>query len=280
MPSNFSFGLPDEIALQEELDRQHRTSINDYDAFYFGPGITQFRVMPPHPDCKLWFRELLKHRIVVNDQARTKICPTMLKEPCPICERATELYNEATEDSVEAAKKLRPTRRFAVNAVIFSAPPARSELEVGKVYILELPKTVKDELLEMDRDPQAGWADITGAFAASKGDGLMGVSFRVTKSGQGLNTKYSTRPVPARTDLAVELAAVGVDINSLVLYNLDTIFKTTTYSELKELLASAENAAVGGVGKTPVPKPVAQRPIMVKSTFQAPPPPAEPALQE
>lgn len=234
MSLDFNFGIPDEEYLKQELDRQHKIAAQDYDAFYLRPGTTEFRVLPPAVGNRAWYKEVHKHRLNVMGDTVVKLCAKMENRSCPLCDLAQAVYEEGTEDAIERAKSIKARRSYVVNGIIFAAPPG-VEFDPGKVYVIELPVTVKNEILEIDRDIQGGFADITGAVTASKGEGLVGVTFRVQRTGQGLQTRYSTRPKPLKTDLSQEFASRGVKVQKIVLTDLSKAFSVDSDEDLRGL---------------------------------------------
>jgi hypothetical protein len=232
------FGMPDqevEDLLNEEMDRQRRQESSDYTAFYLPVGITRFRVLPRHTNSKIWFRELRKHRITTPDRGHTKLCPTMFGDECPVCTRSKELYDAK---QMEAAKAFRPTTKYMVNAIILGTA-AGKEFNPGKVYVLELPVKAFRSILAADRDPQGGWGDITGIASFAAGKGLCGVTYTITRAGQGLLTTYELSAHPQRPPLEDVLAAQNVNFQNLELADLSTVFSADSYEELTKLLSRA-----------------------------------------
>jgi hypothetical protein len=230
----FEFGIGDEEFLNEELQRLNNETFSTYKPFTFSAGATHFRILPTYPGARAWFRDVWKHFFMVQQKKQVRICPRGEDQYCPICEVGNTLHEQNTEESVKAASELRPTRRIAVNGIVTAAPP-NVEFEQDKVYVIELPTRVHRTILEMDRDVQSGYDDVTGERHAGRGEGLQGFDFRLVKKGTGLRTEYTVLPVPQRKELQSDLAARGIDINSLKLIDLADACKPDAVEELEEI---------------------------------------------
>jgi len=202
-------------------------------AFYLQAGVTNVRILPPFSAKGVWYRELYEYNVVVDGQRRVFTAP--IDGPDPIEEKRQALLQAGGDFNIKAAEGLKATRRYLFNALVWFAPPG-VEFTRGEVVVLKAPVTVKRHLLEMDRDVQGGWADITNPAS--------GVNIKVSRTGKGLNTEYSVAPLPKRSDLSADLAAVQVDVNSLKLFNLDELYQPLSYDDLKRVASKIGNVVV------------------------------------
>lgn len=271
----FEFSPPNEEELTNELarDRKETESQGGADTIYLKQGITQLRVLPPHPNSNgRFFRRIFEHNLLLPDGTKKLITAPEPGDYNPILEVAETLQKSG---NLEAAKRLRPTERYLINAIVQSAPQG-VEYVPGKVYVVKVPKSVKRDLLQLDQDIQSGFADITGVYSATKGEGLQGISIRITRTGSGLSTRYQTMPTALRTDLAADLAAIGIDINDLQLYDLYNLFPAPSTEELKDLAAQLTNPTSPSATPVPVPNvqvaPGANAPIIPRVTVPQPTP--------
>lgn len=257
------FYAPNNQALEADRAKDAREAIEQDGpkAFYLKPGVTQVRILPPFSDRGVWYREISEYSFVSDGQRRTVTAPTVDMND-PVAEKRQALLDAGGDANIKLAKDLKPRRKFLFNVLVWSAPPG-VEFKQGQVYVLKAGVTTKRALLDLDRDAQGGWADITNP--------QQGVNLRITRKGTGLNTEYSVSPMPQRTDLAQDLAAVGVNINDIQLYDLDALYPPKDPASLVELVhgiradvgapgASAANPA--GVGQS-VPGTHATTPVPV-----------------
>jgi len=216
-------------------------------AFYLQPGVTNVRVLPPFSQKGVWYREIREYNLVVDGQRRVFTAPGE-GDADPIEEKRQALLAAGGEFNIKAAEGIKANRRYLLNALVWVAPP-NTEFERGTVVALKVPVTVKRHLLEMDRDVQGGWANIT--------DPTSGVNIKISRTGKGLNTEYSVSPMPNRSNLTNDLAAVGVDVNSLQLFNLDELYPALPTDELRKVASKVGNVIVPGAA-TPVLVPTVQ----------------------
>ena len=194
------------------------------DMIYPLDGQTMLRVLPPYSAEGVFFKEISKHRVqIAQDDVFIGICPEAmgLDEECPVCAKGEELYATKDEASMAVAKELKIRKNFIYNTIVFSGPPNRKgdSPEKGKVYCFEGGIMVHRQIMELDQDPAAGWADITSPSA--------GVNLLIKRTGKGLNTKYAVNPHGGgRTDIFAYLSGedVGVDPATLELFNLDEVY--------------------------------------------------------
>jgi hypothetical protein len=246
-------------------------------AFYLQPGVTNVRILPPFSEKGVWYREIREYNLVVDGQRRVFTAPAD-GDVDPIEEKRQALLSAGGDFNIKAAEGIKANRRYLLNALVWVAPP-NTEFARGVVVALKVPVTVKRHLLEMDRDVQGGWANIT--------DPNNGVNIKISRTGKGLNTEYSVSPMPNRSNLTNDLAAVGVDVNALQLFNLDELYPALPTEELRRVASKVGNVVVPGQAtpvviaqpvqqvaaqlQTPVPAPV----VFVPGMDIPPPPPSQ-----
>jgi hypothetical protein len=215
-------------ALAAEKAKQDQTQGEfgaNADMIYALDGQTMMRVLPPYSAQGVFFKEIAKHRVqIAQDDIFIGICPEAmgLGEDCPICAKGEELYDTKEEASMAVAKDLKIRKNFIYNVIVFSGPPNKKgeSPEQGKVYCFEGGVMIHRQIMELDQDPAAGWADITSPSA--------GVNLLIKRTGKGLNTKYAVNPHGGgRTDIfkyLIEEAGVPDPNNTLSLFNLDEVY--------------------------------------------------------
>ena len=280
------FFTPNNEVLDAEFSKDKREvqEQGGVKAFYLQPGVTNVRILPPFSAKGVWYREIREYNLVVDGQRRVFTAPAE-GDVDPIEEKRQSLLAAGGDFNIKAAEAIKATRRYLFNALVWVAPP-NTEFERGQVVVLKAPVTVKRHLLEMDRDVQGGWANIT--------DPTSGVNIKISRTGKGLNTEYSVSPMPNRSNLTNDLAAVGVDVNALQLFNLDELYPALPTEELRKVAAKVGNvvvpgaavpASVAGVAtsgyvqvNTPLPAvtvtPVPAQAVFVPGMDIPPPPPA------
>jgi hypothetical protein len=212
-------------ALAAEKARQDKTQAEqgaNADMLYLFEGQTQLRILPPYSAEGVFFKEVWKHRVKLSaDDIFTGVCPeSMNLGDCAICAKGEELYATKDETAMEIAKELKARRYYLYNVIAFSGPANKKgeTPTLGKVYCLENGVMVHRQIMELDQDPAAGWADITAI--------PNGVNLVIKRTGKGLDTKYAVNPHGAgRTDIFAYLRDTAkVNPESLTLFNLDEVY--------------------------------------------------------
>lgn len=231
LPEGFGQSDPDFMAgAYAEAKKTGGSDDGNGKVVFLKTGVTHTRVLPPHVNAPSWFREYKEHGLRPEGKFKTFTCPKSAGDnPCPICEKGAELYDEKTEVSILAAKQLYAKRAYLYNAYIYNSPEGKG-LKDGIVVLKSGVKVFK-QLMEYDNDPAGDWGNIS--------DLKSGIDFRIERKGQGrLGTEYSAMPVPTRTDIFEKLAAEGYSIGTPV--DLSTVYPPKTYDELVEALALNE----------------------------------------
>jgi hypothetical protein len=223
------FGQADPDFMKEAYAEAKKERSDSGDVLFLKSGVTHVFVLPPHKDSPSWFREYREHGLRPDGKFTTLTCPKGQGDPCPICERGTELWDEKTEESIKAAKRLNAKKAFLYNVFVFSSPDGKA-LKDG-IHTLKSGVTVYKELMEYDSDDAGGWGDITNL--------LSGVEFRIERKGKGrFDTTYSAKPVPVRTNLIEKVAAEGFEIGTPT--DLNKVYPARKYDELVDLLEKDE----------------------------------------
>lgn len=190
-------------------------------------GTYVLRVLPPYSEAGVWFKQFRQYFFEVAGQPKTLIAPYGLTTAeDPIFAKRRELAKLEDKANDELVRKLTSSTRFLMNVVVISGPDGRS-IKDG-VTVISLPKRVKDQLVQFDTDPSAGYTNIT---SLDKGFNVV-----IKKEGSGITTTYSVMPQRQSSDLAAVAAAAGVDISNWELVNLDEQLTPASTEELQAVL--------------------------------------------
>ncbi len=271
-----------EEAMAGERARLEREAVrygNNAPMLYLRAGSTMLRILPPWDDKGQFFKQIYKHRVRAGDSTFEGLCPSSMEDlHCPICWKSQELYESKNEAALEQAKQLKPRGQFLYNVICFQGPANKKGAlpEFGKVYVMEAGVMVHRQLIELDQDEGAGWADITNV--------AQGVAVIIKRTGMGLDTKYDVNPTliegQPRSDIMASLAGRGIDPNSLELNNLDETYAMPDQVTLEEVAnkirvpgapaqAAPQFATAAPAAAAPV-APVAQAPVAAPAVAVAP----------
>lgn len=202
------------------------------DMLYLNSGSTMVRILPPYSDKGVWFRGITRHRVRTGGQNMVCACPAASGLSCLICEKAQELKDSGDPNLMKFAKdNLRPSQRFIYNVLVYSASANKrgQAYEFGKVYVLDAGIMVHRQLVNLDTDALAGWADITNTET--------GVNVVIKRTGNGLDTKYEVMPSGhGRSNIWSEMQARGVDLSTVELVNLDNLYQLPPEDKQKEIV--------------------------------------------
>ncbi len=219
------FGQADPDFMQDAYAEAKKERSDSGDVLFLKSGVTHVFVLPPHKDSPSWFREYREHGLRPDGKFTTITCPKEECDPCPLCERAGELWDEKTDPSITAAKRLGSKKQYLYNVYVFSSPDGKA-LKDG-IHTLKSGVTVYKELMDYDSDEAGDWGDITNL--------THGVEFRIERKGKGrYDTTYTAKPVPTRTNLIEKLDAAGFEIGTPT--DLSKVYPARKYDELVELL--------------------------------------------
>lgn len=214
--------------------------------YKFNLGTTKFRPLgrySPNPGTG-WFARTLEHYEPVG---KSVVCPQLADMPCPICEESQRLFDAGDQ---ERGKKLRPSQRFWINALILEEQNARkagAQAHSAKdgIFAFKVPTSVLSFLLDMDTDFASGYGDIT--------DLEHGWDVIVEKAQGFRPDAYTSKLFAKPTNIVQQLADQGIDITTFNLVNLDELVVPMSYDELSELVNGKQEAAAS---TTPTVQPV------------------------
>jgi gp32-like DNA binding protein len=193
----------------------------------FQSGRTVMRVLPPWSDRGVWFKPILEYVIKIGDEFKFMISPRDVGGYDPLFEYAEQLIASGDEKLVQRGKDIRPRRRFLVNALIIADQKGVTMREGPK--IVNLPVRVKDDLVNLDTDVQAGYGDITNIER--------GFNVSVERQGENLNTRYSVRAHREQSSIIKTAREQGFDPDAWSLHDLDAVTKPASEHELAEVVA-------------------------------------------
>lgn len=210
------FNKPNIQGLQDYLSNNSNKGDSQITWFKIPTGNSIVRILPPWDSRGLIALTVYSHSITYNEPnskypkySWTCVDRTFGK-PCNICKgleqlRATGVDTEQWDPN---------TRTFYCNALVMADPQygrVQEGLAPGTHVLMRLPKTVYDWIVAQITNPQIG--DIT--------DPMTGIDIMISKTGSGLDTKYSCTLSPnGRTQIDPAI------LSTLELYNLSDIFST------------------------------------------------------
>ena len=235
-------------AIAEEKERLARAAAEfgvEVPLLFCLSGSTLIRILPSYGTEGKFFKQIYKHWVPTSTRPAIVACPkSMAQLPCPICDKGKEFMESRDENLMKVAReKMKPRQQYLYNVICMSGPANREGTcpDPNIVYVLEVGFLTHQQIIALDQDEALGWADISNPNA--------GVTLSVNRTGQGKNdTKYNVSPTSAgRTSIFEELAARGVDVKGLSLYNLDEVY---TFQSIEKLTEIADDVNVGGFAVT------------------------------
>lgn len=202
----------------------------------FSAGRTKIRILPPWSTAGQIAKEVHTHSIEYHsaDVNRWRFtCPkkSHTADNCPICDHLALLKSQG----IPTDKFDKMGREYWCNALVVDDPGydgAQRGYAPGTVVVLCLPKGVLNEIYKQMMNPLVG--NVT--------DLELGVDFVISKSGQGLNTRYTTQVI-GRRDIREE-------VEGKELYDLDALFSSAgnedTIMDLKMYITQECRAAQHG----------------------------------
>lgn len=152
--------------------------------------------------------------------------PATFDEPCPFMEKYDELKNSKDEDDKKLAKKLVPSRRFVIPALVYKDDKGKELDYDSKPRLVMVPTSVYQDIIELYLDEdEAG--DMT--------DPKNGYDIKIERSGTGqFDTSYSVRNCkPTKVDKSL---VKPVDLEAMVKAQIKK------YDELEEELEKYLNS--------------------------------------
>ena len=223
------------------------------------PGKTSFRVLPAWNEKGVWYHEAREHNFFTNAPTPF-LCIEETQGRCPICEYGASLAAAGQE---EQAKRFRAKTTYFLNTLIFSDSTGKNTIKSG-VMAMQVGVMVMKALWDLDVDVSSGYGDITNYNT--------GFDINMDKVGSGLQTKYTVKAFPQRTDVIARLQSEGIDPEALSLHDLETLREELSFDDLAEKFETIMN-------KTPQPSAKPQ-PVATKQPAKpgvAPAPAAAPA---
>lgn len=188
-------------------------------------GNTTIRVMPPYSDRGCWFKKINEYYFKLGDQHLYFPSPRDFGEEDPILDYCERVWQSEDEDAMKITKDWKPRLRYLVNVFILAEP---SPVERNNIVVLKTPAKVLKELRTYDIDSAAGYGDITSVEN--------GFNFNIKKEGKMLSTTYSVTPHRQNSNIMTLLKDRNLDLNSMTLHNLDTVYPTKSFDELMSIL--------------------------------------------
>lgn len=182
------------------------------------------RILFPKGDYDDFAASGMVHYGLGEDGKTMVTCPKTFDErnKCPICEYVEALQKSNRKSDSKLAESLKARRRIYVNVL------NRDEDEDDELpKVLSIGQTVYKAVLEALIDPDYG--DVT--------DYSEGRDVTITKSGKGLNTKYSTLFKPKSTVASEDYTKEELDEK---MADLKSLFVEKSYEELECILNGEE----------------------------------------
>lgn len=195
---------------------------------YLKSGKHILRIMPPYSEAGVFVREIREYffRGEENEPIFV-ISPRDRGDRDPIAEHAEALYDQATEESIEEAKKFRARRQFLFNALVLSGPGGESVKD--GIRVLKTGVTVYNQIMDLDQDVDSGYGDITNLER--------GFNLTVSREGEGRDdTTYTVKAHREPTNIADKLAEQGFNLNDFNLHDLDKVITPRSFEEMTEIL--------------------------------------------
>lgn len=210
----------DAVAEKEELDKLDPSS--SFLALEVGNNMLRF--LPPKKGTRSPMPGVFQHYVEIpgKDSSVSVVCLEVHaepKRPCPVCKKAKEMQESRSSRDQEVGKKMLAKRRHFANVI------DRKNEEKG-VQIVGFPKTVYEQLLAIRDDDAAG-----GNFTDP---GPNGFDITITKTGQGMNTKYAVKAARQSTPLCEDAKQAEEWLESM--HNLGKMAQTRPVKEILEQL--------------------------------------------
>lgn len=228
----------DESAVKKSLARASNESFDDGDgAPLLVPkkGQTALRILPPYDETGLWYRELYRHEVFVDDVAYRGTCPGQVT--CPICAAHRQLKSQGDDASLELAGRIRGRKRVLFNAVVYSDPSGLRPSNGVQVLCVGI-KAAK-QIWAHDVNASAGYGDITNISN--------GHDITIDRTGEKLTTEYTCTPFAKKTNFREVLATQGFNLDEFKPFNLSELLPPASKDELQGVV---EMLGIGGQTQT------------------------------
>lgn len=207
------------------------------------PGKTSFRVLPAWDERGVWYQQVKEHNFFTGAPTPF-LCIEESQGRCPICEYGASLAAAGQE---EQAKKFRAKTTYFLNTLVFSDSSGKNTVKNG-VIPMQVGVMVMKALWDLDIDVSSGYGDIT--------DYNTGFDINMDKTGSGLQTKYTVKAFPQRTDVIARLQSEGIDPEALSLHALDGLRAELSFDDLSAQFNGLMNNVAQPSAK---PQPVASK---------------------
>lgn len=150
-------------------------------------GKNTIRVLPEGDYPEFYYHSILHYGFKDEEGGRAYPCLSAFNKPCPVCKLISKISMEQDPDVQAVASRLKPRHSFLMNII------DRSNPDKG-VLVYSAPKGVMNEIITYLTDTEYG--DITNVEE--------GYDFKIDRTGEGLQTRYSVRisarPSPLNVD--------------------------------------------------------------------------------
>lgn len=163
----------------EEAKREYESTAQRKKAVKLQEGRNVLRILPPPPGDRRPFKVFWVHGVGSGSNFRSFQCPDKtLQQPCPACDKVSELYRTGNAADREMANKMRAKREAYCNVVDVTHP------EKG-VQVLRLAEgTYRDLLGFMVPDERSGEPGVNYTHP------ITGMNIIINREGTDRNTKY------------------------------------------------------------------------------------------
>lgn len=110
-----------------------------------GNGFSIIRFLDSPEGEELPYVKIFNHGFKVGNRWFIENCPTTIKQPCPVCESNTELWNSGIKDNENIARNRKRVIRYITNILILS-DPKKPENE-GKVFLFKIGPQIFEKLM-------------------------------------------------------------------------------------------------------------------------------------
>lgn len=207
--------------LKKQTELSEGTSDYKFDKLKDGKNVR--RILPPKGDRTMFYSEGYLHFGLGPEGKDTATCLSTFGEKCPICEYLESIKNSKNAEDKEFFQRARRVKRIYLNVL-----NRDSTSEEETPVVLPVGNMVLKQVVDIICDPDYG--DIT--------DFNEGRDITITRSGKGMNTKYSVIAKPKETLASESFTEEELDKE---LPDLDSLFVKKSYDDLKKLLEGAED---------------------------------------
>lgn len=202
---------PDYRKVLDRLNQQSKRGGGGKDYLELEQGKNIVRILPAHPHMEAFYEEVYYHRRNVGKKSLSVICLNHGDsdgDDCPVCTSLEELRNSKDKTDRKLFGEQRPKPRFFMNAI---------DRKDNTLKILACGITIMKDVLGFVTDEEYG--DIL--------DPQEGTDLIITKSGEQLDTEYSTKArrnsSPALDDEDALSELIGTNAKNTKLFDLTEV---------------------------------------------------------